>query len=300
MRPDDRRTATGAEHLIAGFDGSECSRHAAEWAAVEAEGCGAGLRLVYSVGRDHSKGKTRGRALLDDAVAGLVERHPSVPITAVLTDPPAAASLVDIADDALLTVVGSWGAGRAPGAPLGSVAFFVASTSRSPVVVVRPEHASSARRPVAVAMDGIAVPKAGLDVAFAAAQRRNVRLLVLHVRHDASIDGAFPYQLVGDTMPSAGTDPGGHGGQDAEGRAVMAHQLAPWQIRYPGVPVTPIVLFGSPTATLLDFSRRTDLLVIGDTGRGVNSGPFLGATGQSLLHRSGCPVVVARTPRPDT
>ncbi len=304
MRPDDRPAAAGVRHLVAGFDGSECSRHAAGWAATEAERWGAGLLLVYSAEPTDHSSEARDRTVLDDAVAGLAELHPSVAITAVVAEPPAAAALLHSAGDALLTVVGSWGAGRTNGVPLGSVAFSVASTSRTPVAVVRPEHAAPARRPVAVAMDSVAMeggamdgataPEAALDFAFAAAERRNVRLLVLHVRHDAAIDGAFPFQVVRDPVLPPGLESAVDGAHSAEQRAVLAQRLVPWQTRYPGVHVTPMILFGSPTATLLDFSRRTDLLVIGDAGRGVNSGVFLGPTGQALLHRSACPVVVAR------
>ena len=281
--------------VVAGFDGSECSLHAARWAAAEAEQRGAGLLLVHAA---PAVAHTNPAALLSAAEGTLRSDHPDLPIGTLLAGATAVASLLDIAAGALLTVVGSWGTGRAPGTPLGSVAFSVASTSRTPVVVVRPQHGRSARRPVAVAVDGRTAPRAALDFAFAAADIRNVRLLVVHVRHDAAIDGAFPYQVVRGPVLSAGVHMVPEPAGTQEDRAALVWRLLPWQRRYPGVHVTPSVLFGSPTATLLDFSRRSDLLVIGDAGRGVNSGMFLGATGQALLQRSACPVVVARSGGP--
>ncbi len=299
MPPDDSRTPEGAIRVVAGLDGSDCARHAAGWAAAEAELHSAALVLVRALevpGPAAAADRQRAGAGLAAAECAVRKDHAGVPISTVLAEPPAAASLLNCAGGALLTVVGGWGAGRTPGVPLGSVAFCVASTSDTPVAVVRPEHAPPARRPVAVAMDGPSAPRGALDFAFAEADRRNVRLYVVHVRHDAAIDGAFPFQLVRAPVVPAAAAPR-NPADSWEDRSALLQQLAPWQQRHPRVHVTPVILFGSPAATLLDYSREVDLLVIGDAGRGVNSGLFLGPTGQALLHRSACPVVVARSRR---
>lgn len=281
--------------VVSGFDGSECSLHAARWAAAAADRRGTGLLLVSAADLPDQAAANRAAALLAAAEASVRQQHPSLPITTHLARSPAATSLRECADRAQLTVVGSWGSGRIPGVPLGSVAFCVASTSPAPVAVVRPEHRRPVRGPVAVAVDGRSIPQGALDFGFATADAWNVRLLVLHVRHDVAIDGAFPYQLVRDCVGSATTPTMRTSTQSEEDRTAMVQLLIPWQRRYPRVHVTPVILFGTPTATLLDFSHRTDLLIIGDARRGVNSGLFLGSTGQELLYRSACPVVVARS-----
>ncbi len=299
MPPDHSRTTRGAARVVVGWDGSDDARHAADWAAAEAQLHGAALVLVHAVETPDPAATAdlaAARGALAAAGSAVREGHAGLAVSTIVTGPPAAASLLDSAGGALLTVVGGWGAGRAPGVPIGSVAFCVASTSQSPVAVVRPEHAWPTRRPVAVAMDGPVAPQGALDFAFAEADRRNVRLHVVHVRHDAAIDGAFPYQVVRDPVVPAAPAPR-NPASTWEDRSALLLQLAPWQQRHPRVHVTPVILFGSPAATLLDYSHGTDLLVIGDAGRGVNSGLFLGSTGQTLLHRSACPVVVARSRR---
>lgn len=281
--------------VVAGFDGSECSLHAARWAAAAADQRGTGLLLVCATDLPDQAEADRAAALLAAAEARVRQEHPSLRVTTQFARSPAASSLRECADRAQLIVVGSWGSGRMPGVPLGSVAFCVASTSPTPVAVVRPEHRRPVRRPVAVAVDARSIPHGALEFGFATADACNVRLLVLHVRHDVAIDGAFPYQVVRDRVGTATIPTVRTSAQSEEDRTAMAWQLIPWQRRYPRVNVTPVVLFGTPTATLLDFSHRTDLLVIGDARRGVNSGLFLGSTGQELLYRSACPVVVARS-----
>ncbi len=305
MTPGGGRPESAGRRVVAGYDGSECARHAARWAALEAGHRGAELLLVCGIGGPFTSAsgaappdRSCAQAQLGRVAQALRAEHPALRISTLLAGSPAATALQDTAGDrAELIVVGSWGAGRASGVPLGSVAFSVASTSRVPVAVVRPEHALPARRPVAVAVDGRSGSDGALDFAFAAADARTVRLLVLHVHHDAIIDGAHPYQLVRGPSPGAGAREFRPPVQIREDRAALGLQLVRWQQRYPQVLVTPVVLFGSPTTTLLDFTRRADLLVVDDARRGLNSAMFLGSTGQALLQLSECPVVVAHSRR---
>ena len=77
--------------------------------------------------------------------------------------------MVDAAEHAALTVVGSRGRGRIPEVILGSVALYVASHAPSPVAVVPPTTDISTAPPVGpilLAVDGSADSDAAVGFAF--------------------------------------------------------------------------------------------------------------------------------------
>jgi len=127
--------------IAVGFDGSEDSTVAVEWAAALAVRLAAQLRIVHAVGLLEGAGLSdhliahRENAVALATAAGLdasrVEwvASPGDPCSALLraTDPPSPADLL---------VVGSRGSGRHSGSLLGSTSLELAEHSVVPVVVV--------------------------------------------------------------------------------------------------------------------------------------------------------------------
>jgi nucleotide-binding universal stress UspA family protein len=134
--------------IVVGVDGSEASRDALHWAAVQAGLVGGRLEVImtwelpttYGWAAPYPEGfdpEADTRRLLEDMVAAVRTDHPGVEVhTQVLEGHPAPV-LIDAAGGAELLVVGSRGHGAFAGMLLGSVSEHCVSNSPCPVVVVR-------------------------------------------------------------------------------------------------------------------------------------------------------------------
>ena len=76
--------------------------------------------------------------MLTAAASELRDRFPELEMRAAAVHDDPRRAVVDVAEHAALTVVGSRGRGRIPELLLGSVALYVAAHARSPVAVVPP------------------------------------------------------------------------------------------------------------------------------------------------------------------
>src|SRR6478736_79034 len=93
------------------------------------------------------------------AASELRDRFPELEMRAAAVHDDPRRAVVDVAEHAALTVVGSRGRGRIPELLLGSVALYVAAHARSPVAVVPPTtdvSAESALGPILLGVDGSA------------------------------------------------------------------------------------------------------------------------------------------------
>ncbi|MEV1063595.1 universal stress protein [Streptomyces sp. NPDC050263] len=273
-----------------GLDGSNESLSAADWAACEAAMLEIPLRVVH-VGEQQPHdyvpfagelipppGADRSARLLIEAKARLVHRHPGVQVTAEQVAGRPVPTLVAIAREAELLVLGSRGLGRVAGVLLGSVALAVVARAEGPVVLVRGvDRAGEECRPgvfgrsadptpyrdVVLGLDLRGPDDRVLELAFSAAARRAARLRVVH-----------------------GGEP------EADAREGLADVLRPWQGKFPGVEVTEEAVIGDAGAHLVDVSRDASLVVVGRRNRVGSLGPYIGPVARTVLQHAVAPVAV--------
>jgi nucleotide-binding universal stress UspA family protein len=247
--------------VVAGVSSFATRLPVVRWAAGEAAGRGAGLRLVTAhagdrADREAALGRLAGMAAA--VRAGL----PGLDVRTELVTGPPAAVLREAAADAALLVVGAGDASPFTEAIVGSVPGDLLTTTPCPLAVApRREWTTPASAPVVVAVDGRETARAALAYAFAAASRSGRPLTVLR----------FP----------PGADP-------------PAYDLAlpGFAARYPGVAVT-TATSRSDTADALVTAARTaaQLVLAADDGGRYGAGQF-GSVRRTLIRRTGCPVVV--------
>ena len=189
--------------VVAGIDGSGAARHAAHWAADEAEQRHGALHLVHAIwlpGAGYSgynpypPGQLAelnevGEAILRDTAAELRLHHPALPITTHLAYGSPAGVLREASERAHLTVVDARHESRIATA-LGSVAAAVAVSCPVPVAVIHTDATPTG--PVVVGVDGSAAGDVAVRYAFRAAQRRGAELVAVRCWTDPAIDGPFP------------------------------------------------------------------------------------------------------------
>jgi nucleotide-binding universal stress UspA family protein len=280
--------------LVVGFDGSDSSLSAIEWAASEAESRGASVRVVSSYSMepviDFGSGATGTGIDMTDIAAWCLDRlettttkvfeqHPGVDhdIETVRESP--AMALLREAKDADLVVVGSSGAGAFTRFLLGSVTGSLLASSPCPVVVVPEQlHAPSSR--IVVGTDGSEHADHAVRWAAEEADRRGADLVVAHV-------WKYGYHLtMGGIDRADDFTP-----VDAElilDRAVEAARA----VRGGGV--TGELIEGNVADSLLELSTTADLLVLGSRGRGGFRAMLFGSIASAAATHSSCPTVVVR------
>jgi nucleotide-binding universal stress UspA family protein len=283
--------------VVVGVDTSEACLAAARWAAREAAHRGVPLRLVHASvfpapERMHGASGPRehgvllledGHTWLERAVNAVKETASGVRVEAEIRVGLAPEVLLAESQTAAVVVVGSHGLGGLRGALVGSVALEVAARASCPVTVVpgtEPPRGGS----VVVGVDASAAGESAMGFAIHAAADRQAPLVVVHAWHDAVLTSA--------------------GARVAE---VELHELlaledrmSPWREKYPAVEVRLLAVRDrKPARALLGLQAEAQLIVIGSRGRGAVIGGVLGSTGNSLLGKARCPVVVVRSAHPD-
>jgi len=142
----EQRTGSGAtetnQRIVVGFDGSEHSIRALDYAAGEAELRDAILDIhaVYEPGYEFITSEEVQRTMdrrIAAAVARVAEVAPGVATTSGTHEESPANALIESSDGATLLVVGSRGLGGFKGLLLGSVSQKCSLHSRCPVTIVR-------------------------------------------------------------------------------------------------------------------------------------------------------------------
>lgn len=280
--------------LIVGYDGSDASINALEWAADAAESRGASVRVISSYAApplvDFGYGSVAAvwadddipdwtRAELDKAVTKAFEHRPTVAhdYAAVNTRPGAA--LVQAAKDADLIVVGSSGAGAISRMILGSVTSEVLASSPCPVVVT-PSKIHEVTNRVVVGTDGSDHSAGAVEWAAAEAKRRGSELVIVHAwepphRHtvDAKDRHTSSYEVDAQLVLDEAT---------AAARGLGIHS------------VEAALVEGGTAQSLLDLAESADLIVVGSRGRGGFRSMLFGSVAHAVAAHSSCPAAIVR------
>ncbi|WP_435123478.1 universal stress protein [Micromonospora tulbaghiae] len=134
-----RGTARADGPVVAGVDGSTLSRAAVEFAAETASARGAPLHVVHArpAPRGRDDGAEEDERVLTEALAGVGERWPDLPVHAEAVRAKPVPALTTASAGAQLVVVGRQGRGELGGLLLGSVSQGILHRSACPVWVVR-------------------------------------------------------------------------------------------------------------------------------------------------------------------
>jgi nucleotide-binding universal stress UspA family protein len=283
--------------VVVGYDGSEHSNIAVDWAAAEAVSRGQMLTLVAATTIPMEGMRFGGSILSPEAIDGLLERlqeaaqeraaearqaHPGLDVGVKVALGSPASVLVEASANADIVVVGSRGMGGFRGLLVGSVGVQVASNSACPAVVVRKAPSPTAST-VVVGVDGSELSLAALDFAFDVADRRGWRVLAVHAWEIPAYDVL--------AAPS-GPPPIDVEDLAASEERAFAESLAGLRELHPGVVIEEHVVKGQSVRAILDACDDPALIVLGTRGRGEFLGAMLGSVSQGVLHRAKVPVAV--------
>ncbi|BCJ57115.1 hypothetical protein Jiend_05370 [Micromonospora endophytica] len=81
-----------------------------------------------------------------------------------------------------------------------------------------------------------------------------------------------------------------------DGRKMLEQSAAELAERWPGLSIEVRQVAGGPGATLVEESRRAELVVVGSRGLGGFAGLLLGSVGTQVAAHAHCPVLVVRPP----
>ena len=165
----------------------------------------------------------------------------------------------------------------------------VAARARCPVVTVPSVWDPSLHHErITVAIDKIEESGAVLRVAFETAKTRGARLDVVHTLKLVSAEEDI---VVSQTVL-----------QEVQSRATSQFDklLAPWQEEFPHVKVEHHVIRQDTIKALLEYSRESDLLVLGRFRAAIPLPLPLGTVARAMVNHALCPVEVVPHGRSDT
>ncbi|SIN43892.1 universal stress protein [Micromonospora cremea] len=138
-------------------------------------------------------------------------------------------------------------------------------------------------RPVVVGVDGSSTSLTAAEHAARAAVARSRTLLLVHgYLHPLGYGVPLnPYDL-GVPAPSE------------EAQKMLERTAADLTDRWPGLSVEVRQIAGGPGATMVEESRRAELVVVGSRGLGGFAGLLLGSVGAQVAAHAHCPVLVVR------
>ncbi|TDO48337.1 nucleotide-binding universal stress UspA family protein [Kribbella sp. VKM Ac-2571] len=288
--------STQSAPIVIGYDGSQGSRSALQWAAVAAHRAMAPLRIVEAfelvVVTRPSPGhivpldavRTARQTGLDQLADDIRTQYPGLRVETSLVGGPAPGALLEAAQDARLLVLGSRGLGGWSGLLVGSVATQVTTHAECPVVVVPHDLRGRAHEgpTVVVGVDGSKVSAKAIDFAFDQAESMHAKVVAVHAWTSPFLtyaDGASMLQFDEEKVRD-------------ESRLLVAESVAGAAAEHPDVEWSTELSMGSAAQALVRRSESADLLVVGSRGRGGFTGLLLGSVGQSALHHTHCPIAI--------
>ncbi|MGS2644606.1 universal stress protein [Streptosporangium sp. G12] len=270
---------TGIREVVVGYDGSDFSMQALEWAMDEAELGRLPLRVAHAWRWPYGEAGEEAKLHLRKAAEHVLYHGADcaracstlADVTTDLYEGAAAERLVALSERALLIVVGSRGMGTLARAVLGSVAGYVAAHARCPVIVVRgpgPIPVPRERGAVVLGMSGD-TSDGVIEFAFREARIRRLKLTAVHAGRLQPL--AHEVRVAMNAVEDG-----------------MLERLGPWRVAYPGVAVRACFAAASAKDLLVDASREASLVVVG----GAREHGRLGSTCRSVLQHGLCPVAV--------
>jgi nucleotide-binding universal stress UspA family protein len=285
----------GSTSIVVGVDGSAHARLALKWAADEADRRGSGLTVLCA--RTHESRRTPAwyetggsdlspeAAIVEDAVALVATRCPSVVVQGEVVEWPAAMVLTAASRTAELLVVGARGLGGFDELLLGSVSDQCVQYAHGPVVVVHadgsdiPYRASGSR--IVVGIDGSLGSSRALQWALDEARVRSV-----------SVDAVCAWQ----SPPVGAFTRGPASGAEVVARDVVDAVIERAERLAPDVPFRATAVCDAPVPGLLGASRGAALLVVGARGHARFRDALLGSVAHQCARHARCAVVVSRPP----
>lgn len=285
--------------IVVGVDGSDASERALLWAVDQAGLEHVPIVLVHSASPTAATTwmgapafdpvtmlqamEDSGRAHLQDAEAVAKAKNPALDVYRVFDRRDPRDTLLDLATDASLVVLGSRGRGPMASLLLGSVSLGVSQHAACPVVVVRRDH-DHAHSGIVVGSDGSLRSDAAVGFAFRQAELRSLPLTVVHAFWSEQDEG----------YPSSARN---YSEADLEDmRLLLAESIAGPRADHPDVHVSLHVERGIPDSVLLHACRDADLVVVGTHPTNAVYDLLAGEVSRSVLGHARCPVAVVPDP----
>lgn len=265
------------EHIVVGFDGTDPSFVAVDWAAERAarEPCRIELITV-----DHDDPAAEPGAEVRDATQRILDRSSSSVVTTGRAPGRMPEALLRAAENADLLVIGTHRGRPVRSAVKGWLPLRTVAQSTVPTVVV-PDDWAPADGPILVGVDDDDSSSTAVAFAASEAEAAGVDLALLHAWQ----------------MPSPGAD--GTGALTASashlktvGRGVLNDAADSVADDHPSLDVEKVLVQDHPASALLSRAHRAALVVLGTHHRGPLAGALLGSVGQDTLWLSQAPVCV--------
>jgi len=292
--------------IVVGYDGSQHSAEALEWAAKQADWRGIPLTVMHVVDFTAlTPGPIAAEAgpALNQEVSTVVAQEGverarkvagTVKVTGLARLGQVAATLINASQQAELLVVGNRGYGDIAGTIIGSVAFMVSAHAHCPVVVVRGNSGQlpGPRHQIVVGVDDSECSGVALRYAAGMAAKSAAALVVVS-SYRLSVMETWTEILVDATSEIITSEQ-----SQARQAAQIVNSAAVESVSYlyPELEVSGRVLEGPPAAVLCQAALGAGLLVVGSRGRGGFTGLLLGSVSHKTLHLAPCPVAVLRVP----
>lgn len=268
--------------IVVGFDGSDASLVAVDWAAERARHGPAHVHIVMVGGKLFSDDYRVAISLLT-AEHRLRSRSPDAEITTQrLTGKMPEPLLEHALGHGDLLVIGSHRGRPIRSALTGWLPLRIAARSQIPVVVV-PDNWSPKSGPVVVGIDDDDSSSSALIWAAAYADRMAAALHLIHA-----------WQQPGPEREGSITPATSPVAVEADHREHLRHAAQSVSTRLQTTPEQILVQM-SPTAGLLKEGEDAALLVLGTHQRGFGAGAFLGSVGQDVLSQASAPVCIVPT-----
>lgn len=267
------------DKIVVGYDGSEPSLVALEWAATRAAERSSSVEIV-SVNASDLFDETVIPDVLQDAERRFRDIAKDAHVRSRRVTGHLPGALLQAAESADLLVIGVHRRRPLRAALTGWRPLRTVARSSVPVVVVPDDWTATDGR-VLVGLDDDDSSIAALHVAAREAQVAGVPLVLVHA-----------WQMPVPTMDGEVALLASPIEQKAAHRRILDTAADDLLAAYPGLVIERMLVNDNPPAALLTEARRASLLVIGTHHRGPVAGAILGSVGQDTVAQSRIPVCV--------